>query len=480
MSSCEGRSAVVDETQVRRWLAAPSETEHLEFKSAKNQFDRKELTKYCAAIANEGGGHLLLGVSDARPRQVTGSAAFSGTYLDSIKLKLLDAIYLRIDTTELLIDGGRVVVFTIPSRFPGIPVAYEGAYWMRSGESLMPMTAARLKEIFNENAPDWSTQAATGMVSDEVVISTLDTQGFFDLCGIPYPTVRGGVLARLQAEGAIIPDDDGWVITNLGALTLSKSLSSVSDKMGRRAPRIVIYDGVGKLDVRDDEMWDRGLAVGFEELLRRVDSAAPQNRLIEQALRTSVQMFPLQALRELIANALIHQDLTVTGMRVMIEMYDDRVEISNPGIPLCDVERFIDEYKSRNERLTDFMRRLRICEERGSGIDKVVAAVETHMLPAPKFHTGNLRTSAILFGHREFSQMTREDRIRACYQHCCLLYVTSRTMTNSTLRERFGLRDNQAAIATTIIGHTKDAGLIVQQQTDSNSQRYARYVPWWA
>jgi ATP-dependent DNA helicase RecG len=254
----------------------------------------------------------------------------------------------------------------------------------------------------------------------------------------------------------------------------------VSEEMGRRAPRIVVLHGIGKLDVRDDEIWDRGLAVGFEELLHRVDSAAPQNRLIEQALRKSVQMFPLQALRELLANPLIHQDLAATGMRVMIEMHDDRVEISNPGIPLCDVGRFIDEYKSRNERLTDLMRRLRICEERGSGIDKVVAAAETHMLPAPEFRTGSLRTSAILFGHREFGQMTREDRIRACYQHCCLLHVTSRTMTNSTLRERFGLRDNQASVATTILGNTKDAGLIVQQQTDSNSQRFSRYVPWWA
>lgn len=471
---------MIDETQIRRWLAAPSETEHLEFKSARNQFDSRVLIKYCAAIANEGGGHLLLGVSDSRPRQVTGSAAFSGTNLDSIRLRILEALGLRADATELLIDGERVLVFTIPSRFPGLPVSYDGAYWMRSGESLMPMTAARLREIFNETAQDWSTLAATGVESDEDVISILDTQGFFDLCNIPYPTGRGEVLARLQTEGAIVPENDGWVITNLGALTLAKSLSAVSEEMGRRAPRLVVYDGIGKLNVRDDEIWDRGLAVGFEELLHRVDSAAPQNRLIELALRKSVQMFPLQALRELLANALIHQDLVTTGMRVMIEMYDDRVEISNPGIPLCDVGRFIDEYKSRNERLTDLMRRLRICEERGSGIDKVVAAAETHLLPAPNFHTGNLRTSAILFGYREFGQMTREDRIRACYQHCCLLHVTSRTMTNSTLRERFGLRDNQAALATAIIGHTKDAGLVVQQATDSNSQRYARYVPWWA
>jgi ATP-dependent DNA helicase RecG len=168
---------VVDETQVRRWLEVPSETEHLEFKSAKFQFDTKELAKYCAAIANEGGGHILLGVSDAKPRKVTGSSAFTGDHMASIKLKILEAINLRIDATELTVDGNRVVVFKIPSRSPGRPIEIDGAYWMRSGESLVAMTAERLKEIFNEHAPDWMTQAATSVVTADDVISLLDTQG---------------------------------------------------------------------------------------------------------------------------------------------------------------------------------------------------------------------------------------------------------------------------------------------------------------
>ncbi len=268
---------MIDETQIRDWLLSPSEAEHLEFKSARNQFDSRELIKYSAAIANEGGGHLLLGVSDSRPRLVTGSAAFSGTNLDTIKLKILDAVGLRVDATELSIDGQRVLIFAIPPRFPGNAVSYDGAYWMRSGESLVPMTSARLKEIFNETAQDWSKLAATDTVSEEDVISILDTQGFFDLCNIPYPTGIKGVLARLKTEGAIVPENDKWIITNLGALTLAKSLSAVSEEMGRRAPRIVVYSGTGKLNVREDEIWDRGLAVGFAELLHRIDSAAPEN-----------------------------------------------------------------------------------------------------------------------------------------------------------------------------------------------------------
>ena len=133
-------------------------------------------------------------------------------------------------------------------------------------------------------------------------------------------------------------------------------------------------------------------------------------------------MFPKQALRELIANALVHQDFLMTGTSVMIEMYDDRIEISNPGLPPIKVERFIDEYRSRNERLGDMMRRMGICEEKGSGIDKVVSAAELFQLPAPDFRAGELRTTAVLFAHQEFPEMSRSDRIRACYQHCCLQY----------------------------------------------------------
>jgi ATP-dependent DNA helicase RecG len=126
-------------------------------------------------------------------------------------------------------------------------------------------------------------------------------------------------------------------------------------------------------------------------------------------------MFPKQTLRELIANALIHQDFLITGTSVMIEMYDDRVEISNPGIPFIEVERFIDEYRSRNEQLADIMRRFGVCEEKGSGIDKVISAAEKYQLPAPDFRVGEIRTTSILFAHQDFGKMSQSDRIRACY-----------------------------------------------------------------
>ncbi len=191
-------------------------------------------------------------------------------------------------------------------------------------------------------------------------------------------------------------------------------------------------------------------------------------------------MFPKQALRELIANALVHQDFLVSGASVMIEMYNDRVEISNPGMPLIPAERFIDDYRSRNEQLADIMHRFGICEEKSSGIDKVIAAAEVYQLPAPDFRVGTTRTTAILFAHQDFADMSRADRIRACYQHCCLLYVSNQQMSNQTLRDRFHLLSAKTATVSLIIGATKEAGLIKTDDSESASTRYARYLPFWA
>lgn len=261
---------------------------------------------------------------------------------------------------------------------------------------------------------------------------------------------------------------------------LAKKLDTFPLELARKAPRVVIYEGRNKLHTREERLGNRGYAVGFKGLVEFVHSAAPRNHFIEQAVREEVKMFPKQALRELIANALVHQDFTASGASVMIEMYEDRVEVSNPGVPPIRVERFIDEYRSRNARLADLMRRLHICEEKGSGVDKVVSAAEVYQLPAPDFRVGQLRTTAVLFAHQNFSDMNKADRVRACYQHCCLLYVSNQRMSHQSLRERFGLSEAKAASVSLVIGAAKEAGLIKADDSESASTRYARYLPFWA
>lgn len=466
---------------LQRWIVAPAEHEHLEFKEAKQQFDTTKLLRYCVALANEQGGYLVLGVSDKPPRRVVGSQAFATpSDLNAIKAYVVEKLRMRVEAVELDHPNGRVLVFEVPPRPVGQPIHLEGAYLMRVGGDLVPMTPDQLRRIFSEGQPDWFSEPAKHRASPDDVIALLDTQTYFDLLKLPYPTTREAVLARLSSENLIGPDHEGWRISHLAALLLAKRLDAFPLALARKALRVVIYEGSNKLLTREDKTLTRGYAVGFEEFVDFAHSAAPQNRFIEEAIRQETKMFPKQALRELIANALIHQDFTASGTSVMIEMFDDRVEISNPGIPPIKVERFIDEYRSCNEPLADLMRRLGICEEKGSGIDKVISAVEIFQLPAPDFRVGEMRTTAILFAHEDFANMSKADRMRACYQHCCLRYVSNRRLSNQSLRERFGLPESKAATVSLIIGMTKEAGLIKQDDSESTSTRYARYLPFWA
>lgn len=199
-----------------------------------------------------------------------------------------------------------------------------------------------------------------------------------------------------------------------------------------------------------------------------------------KAFRADVKMFPEVAIRELVANALIHQDFNETGTSVTIEVYSDRLEISSPGKPIISPQRFIDEYQSRNERLADLMRRFGICEEQGKGIDKVVSKAEFYQLPAPDFRLGERHTLAVMFAYKAFEEMDGKDRVRACFQHSVLRWMTNQKMTNRSLRERFNLPESKSETVSRIIADAIQQGKIKPDDPTNPSKRYAKYAPWWA
>ncbi|NCC53195.1 MAG: MloB [Spartobacteria bacterium] len=463
--------------QIDIWRSAATETQNLEFKEAKAQFDNRKLYKYCVALANEGGGNLLLGIGDKPPRPVVGTAAFNNPV--AMSEKLFEAVGFRVDIEEVAHPDGRVLVFHVPPRPRGTAYHLDGAYLMRSGESLVPMSEDQLRRIFAEGAPDWLEQPSKEKLTAQDVVALLDTQSFFDLLDLPYPADRAGVLSRLAQERLIDETARGYSIRRLGAILLAKRLDDFPD-ISRKAPRVVVYSGVSKVETRLDQPGEKGYAVGFQGLIEFVMGQLPQNEVIENALRKEVRLLPEITIRELVANALIHQDFTLTGMSVMIEIYADRVEISSPGEPLVPVERFIDGYQSRNERLADLMRRFAICEEKSSGIDKVIQAVETYQLPAPDFRSAFRRTEAILYGSKPFEEMDRDARVRACYQHCALQYVLRMQMTNQSLRKRFQLPERKAANVSQVISGAVSAELIKLAEPEKPSTRYRSYVPIWA
>jgi len=288
-----------------------------------------------------------------------------------------------------------------------------------------------------------------------------------------------GILEALEADQMIESSDSGeWHITNLGAVLFAKRLQDFAHLV-RKAVRLVLYKGNSRIETVRELVSNKGYAVGYEDLIDYLKTLLPSNEEIGKAFRKEVPMYPELALRELVANAIIHQDFSLTGTGPMIELFDTRMEITNPGIPLVDTERFLDSPpRSRNEALASFMRRINICEERGSGIDKVVIQTELFQLPAPLFETFENHTRVVLFAHREFRDMDKEERTRACYLHSVLKHLSREPMNNSSLRERFGIEEHNKSAISVVIKESIKAG-VIKPYDPSVGVRGRRYVPYW-
>ena len=293
---------------------------------------------------------------------------------------------------------------------------------------------------------------------------------------LTFPQDTKGILERFLSENLIVEDEIGYSITELGAILFAKRLSDF-DGLKRKMIRVIVYKGKSKIETIREQYFDKGYAIVFEEMLAWINSQLPANEEIGIALRKDVRMYPEIAIRELAANMIIHQDFAEQGFP-MIEIYTDRIEFSNPGQPLISVERFIDEYQSRNDSLADIMRRMGICEEKGSGMDKIVTYIELYQLPPVRFQLDETRTSATVFSYRKFADLEKSERVTACYQHACLKYVSNEKMNNQSLRARLGIEDKNYPMASRIIKDTLEAKLIKEENTEGGNRH--SYIPYWA
>lgn len=477
---------------IRDLAKLPNESEWVEFKE--NKTDPEDIGKYISALANSAAlcsqpkAYLVWGIHDEthelvgttfRPR----SERVKSQELENwISTQLHPDLHFRI--CEVTHAGKHFVVFEIPAA-SHTPVSFKDWEYVRVGTY-----KKKLRDHPEMERTLWSILSKTSFedglalfdTTGDDVLRLLDHVNYFRLMRQPTPDSQGAILERMAKESLISTADDGhFHITNVGAVLFARNLADFG-RLARKALRVIIYRGGNRAETLKELTGSKGYAVGFEGAISYINDQLPQNEHIGQALRTSVQMYPEIAVRELVANALIHQDFSISGTGPTVEVFEDRMEITNPGRPLIDPQRFIDESpRSRNENLAWMMRRAGICEERGSGIDKVILAVETFQLPPPDFRVTDGSTIAVLLGPRDFSTMDRTERIRACYQHACLWHVSGRRMTNATLRQRLGIEDQNYPTASRIIRDALDNNLIRKPYgKGSESKRDASYLPFWA
>lgn len=468
----------------------PKETEWVEFK--RNDDNPQAIGEYLSALSNaaalcgKANAYIVWGIDD-------GSHEIVGTVFDPAKAKKgneeLESWLLRLLKPKLHfqfhsihVDGKTIVLLEIP-RAPHSPVQFQGQEFIRVGSYKKKLKEFPEKERglwrFFDQTP-FEEQIAADNESTEDVLRLLDYPSYFELLGLDLPESRDGIIERLVADSLINKNEVGrWDITNLGAILFAKNLSAFKH-LKRKSVRVILYKGNNRVETIREKEGSKGYACGYSGLIDFINNQLPSNEVIGKALRKSVPMYPEIAIRELVANALIHQDFFMTGTGPMVEIFDNYMEITNPGIPLVETERFLDSPpRSRNESLASFMRRIGVCEERGTGVDKVVFQTEVYQLPAPVFEVTGDHTRAVLFAHRPFKKMDKEDRIRACYLHACLRHVNRDYMTNASLRDRFAIDPRNSAVASRIIRDTVDAGLIRIFDPGAN-RKYFKYVPWWA
>lgn len=466
----------------------PNESEWVEFKlnfhSAEEIGERISALSNGACVQNQPYGYLVFGVVD-KTHQIEGTSFKAKSHLykkEDLEHWLANRLNPRIDfeTVEFDYKGKHISMYIIPATY-NQPVSFLHTAYIRVSSITRQLNdfPEKARKIWNKG-PKLKFEeiiAKEDLTSSEVV-SLLDTSAYFDLLELPYPSNRDAVIEKFVNEKLIQKNRGNYSITNLGAILFAKNLDDF-EGLRRKAIRVIVYEGKNKLKTIREQIGGKGYAVGFEGLVNWINSQLPANEVIGTALRKDVRMYPEIAVRELVANSIIHQDFEEKGFP-MVEIFSDRIEISNPGIPLITPDRFIDEYQSRNERLADLMRRFGICEEKGSGIDKVIAHSEVFQLPAPSFVIQERHTKVTMYAYLTLNEMDKKDKTRACYQHCCLRYVTNEKMTNQSLRERFNIETKNAAIASRIIRDAIEAELIKDDDPSTKSRKYAKYVPFWA
>jgi len=468
--------------------ASPKECEWVEIKE--NNSNPEEIGEYVSALANgaaymgQSKGYLVFGMDD-KTHAIVGTTyrpRFDKVGNEEIENWIAVHLSPRIDFMihEITIKEKRIALFIIDSA-GNTPVKFKGTAWIRVGSYKKKLAdhPERERKIWQNthNSTFENKLALTGISADEV-LTVIDYPSVFRLLKIPLPENKSGILEKLAEEKIINKRAASYNVTNLGAILFASELKHFST-LSRKAVRVIFYKDNGRIHAVKEQVFDNGYAVIFRNLVDYVNSNLPVNEIIKGAKRVNKPSYSPVAIREFIANALIHQDFSIGGTSPMVEIFRSRIEITNPGQPLIDTLRFIDHSpQSRNEQLASMMRRMDFCEERGSGVDRAIEQCELYQLPAPDFTKDVDYMRVTLFAPKTLHQMNKDDRVRACYQHCCLQYVNGEKMTNETLRKRLDIPADSYPIASRIIANAISERLI-RLDDSARSRKYAQYIPIW-
>lgn len=352
--------------QLEQWLRAAREDEHLEFKEAKRSFDFDKLLDYCVALANEGGGKLILGVSNGPPRRVVGTTVFPSA--QDVREKIFNSSRRRVEVDEIQHPDGRVLLFTVPSRPIGMPLERDGRFLMRVGENLVAMSPDQLQRILAEAQPDYTAETVPGLSFDAI-----DDQAFASFRQQWIRKANNSRLGSLPAKQLL--SDSGLMID--GCLTLAALiLLGRSEALARHLPQTEVIFEYRSSDTSTSHQqrleFRRGFFGFYEELWGVINLRNDRQSYQDGLFRLEIPTLNETVVREALLNAVSHRDYRL-GSSVFVRQFPRRLEIVSPGgfPPGITPENILDRHIPRNRKIAEALQHCGLVERSGQGMNRM-------------------------------------------------------------------------------------------------------------
>lgn len=471
---------------IRNFCKLDAELEHVEFKE--NLDDEETIAKTISAIINSmtrnniPRGYFIWGIENETHEIV-------GTHFNPETKKIGNEefelwVSKHIQPSPILafrkidIDGKRLIALIIHSN-PLSLSRFNNVAYIRIGANTRKLSDFPNieKEVWKHIVErDYEMITAKPCLSKDEVLSLLNYDVMYEMRKNNAPVEKDTLFDEMIRCGMVKNNHDTtFDITNLGAILYAndvKDFPTLENKM----IRIIHYIGETKLKTKDEIRGKCGYIVEFNNMLKSIMEKTIDGEVIdEDGIRRIKYLYPQITIRELFANIIAHQDLTINTIQPMVEIYSNRIEFVNPGAPLIPKDRFVDyPPQTRNMKIAEELYKVGICERRGSGWDKIATEASEFGFSAPSPEITKTTTRIILTQHKTLADMTNEERMWSIYIYACLLWVEKKYLTNTLVRKLFAIPESNMSTASNLLSQAVKSGLIVvfDEQSGPRSRKY--------
>jgi ATP-dependent DNA helicase RecG len=365
--------------EFQSYLAAP-ESARFEFKEAKGGFHFDKLIEYVVALANGGGGKIILGVTDKRPRRVVGTQAFAEP--GRTEAGLFERLRRRVEIEEFAHHGQRVLFVHVPGRAPGTVWEDKGVAWSRAGDALVPMTDDQRRLIYAEAAPDFSAE-----ICAKARLTDLDPAAIADFRARWAQKSRNDRILAWTNEQTLNDAElsvDGRL--TFAALTLFGTRAAMGRHLAQDEVVFEYRSTEAAGPAQDRQEHREGFFLFHNRLWERINSRNDRQSYQDGFFRFEIPTFDEKVIREAVLNAVCHRDYRLGGS-VFVRQFARRLEIISPGgfPPGITTENILDQQNPRNRRLAEAFARCGLIERAGQGMDLMFERSVLQSKPWPDF-----------------------------------------------------------------------------------------------